>query len=79
MAVHRELGLGLRENSYQRALARKLTDAGLAFEQQQLFEVYEGSDNVRLAGYDIPVFVVEGTVLVEIKALREIDTATWRK
>jgi GxxExxY protein len=75
MAAHRELGPGLRENSYQKALAGKLSDAGLAFEQQKLFEVYEGSDNARLAGYYIPDFVVEGLVIVEIKALRGLDNS----
>lgn len=75
MAAHRELGPGLRENSYQRALASKFTDAGFAFEQQKLFEVYEGADGARLAGYYIPDFVVEGTVIVEIKALRGLDNS----
>jgi GxxExxY protein len=73
MAVHRELGPGLRENSYQRALANKLMDAGLGVEQQKLYAVYEGSDHARLAGYYIPDFVVEGLVIVEIKALRGLD------
>jgi GxxExxY protein len=41
MTVHRELGPGLREDSYQRALANKLTEADFAFEQQKLYEVYE--------------------------------------
>lgn len=75
MAVHRELGPGLRENSYQRALAGKLTNAGLSFEQQKLYEVYEGVDNARLVGYYIPDFIVEGTVVVEIKALRALDNS----
>jgi GxxExxY protein len=35
MAVHRELGPGLREDSYQRALANKLIDAEIAFEPQK--------------------------------------------
>jgi GxxExxY protein len=47
----------------------------LGFEQQKLFEVYEGSDDARLAGYYIPDFVVEGTVIVEIKALRGLDNS----
>lgn len=75
MAVHRELGPGLRENSYQRALASKLSDAGLTFEQQKLFEVYQGADSARLAGYYIPDLVVEGSVIVEIKALRGLDNS----
>ncbi len=75
MAVHRELGSGLRENSYQRALANKLTDAGLAFEQQKLYKVYEGQEQKRLVGYYIPDFVVDDSVIVEIKALRGLDNS----
>ncbi len=74
MAVHRELGPGLREDSYQRALANKLTDAGLAVEQQKLYEVYESPEQ-RLIGYYIPDFVIEGSVIVEIKALRGMDNS----
>ncbi len=51
MAVHRELGPGLRENSYQRAMANKLNDADFAIEQQKLYEVYENPQNQRLVGY----------------------------
>jgi GxxExxY protein len=75
MAVHRELGPGLRENSYQRALANKLNDAGLAFEQQKLYEVYEGQEQKRLVGYYIPDYVIEGSIIVEIKALRGLDNS----
>jgi GxxExxY protein len=73
MAVHRELWPGLQEDSYQRVLANKLTDAGFAFEQQKLYEVFD--EQKRLAGYYIPDFVVEGAVIVEIKALRGIDNS----
>ncbi len=75
MAVHRELGPGLREDSYQRALANKLMDAEFAFEQQKLYEVYEDPEQKRLVGYDIPDYVVEGAVVVEIKALSGIDNS----
>jgi GxxExxY protein len=34
MAVHRALGPSLREDSYQRALAASLQEAGLGFEPQ---------------------------------------------
>jgi GxxExxY protein len=79
MAVHRELGSGLRENSYQRALAGKFADASLAFEQQKLFEVYEGPDHAHLAGYYIPDFVVEGRSLSKSRRSGDLTTATWRK
>jgi GxxExxY protein len=73
MAVHRELGPGLREDSYQRALANKLTDTGLVFEQQKHYEVFD--EQKRLVGYYIPDFVVEESVIVEIKALRGLDNS----
>ncbi len=75
MAVHRELGPGLREDSYQRALANKLTDANLAFEQQKLYEVYENPEEKRLVGYYIPDYIVEEKVIVEIKALHGLDNS----
>jgi len=34
--VHRDLGPGLVESAYQRALARELTLSGIAFEEQKL-------------------------------------------
>jgi GxxExxY protein len=75
MAVHRELGPGLREDSYQRALANALTGASLTFEAQKQYSVYDDPDKRRLAGYYIPDFVVEAVVIVEIKALRCLDSS----
>lgn len=73
MAAHRELGPGLREDSYQRALANDLKDAAFFFEEQKLYEVYGGEEHQRLIGYYIPDFVVEEKLIVEIKALRGLD------
>jgi len=75
MAVHRNLGPGYRENSYQRDLGSHLTDTGLAFEAQKLLEVYDTSMGEQLIGYYIPDFLVENTVVVEIKALRGLDNS----
>jgi GxxExxY protein len=75
MRVHRELGPGLRENSYQRALAYSLSEACLAFEAQKLYSVYDDPDQHRLVGYYIPDFVVDGTIIIEIKALRGLDNS----
>jgi len=72
MAAHRELGPGYRENTYQRALEARLSEAGLAHEPQKLFEVH---DNEVLVGYYIPDFIVEETVPVEIKALNGLDNS----
>ncbi|MBI3942210.1 MAG: GxxExxY protein [Chloroflexi bacterium] len=56
MAVHRRLGPGHREEIYQRALEAELEKAGLSFESQKNFDVY---DNGRLVGYFIPYLIVE--------------------
>ena len=54
MAVHRGLGSGLREDTYQRDLEVHLAEAGLAFEAQKLFEVYDSLGGGQLIGYYIP-------------------------
>jgi GxxExxY protein len=65
MAVHRRLGPGHKEDVYQQALEASLEEAGLAFEAQKNLDVYDGE---RLVGYYIPDFIVEGKVILEIKA-----------
>ncbi len=50
MAVHSKLGPGLRENTYQRDLAVHFTEAGLTFEAQKLYEVYDSVDESQLIG-----------------------------
>jgi GxxExxY protein len=72
MALHRELGPGLREDTYQRGLETRLSESGLAFESQQLLEVHADGT---LVGYYVPDLVVEGAVVVEIKALDALDNA----
>jgi len=65
MAVHRRLGPGHKEEVYQRALEAEFEKVGLSFEAQKNLEVH---DEERLVGYYIPDFIVEGKVIVEIKA-----------
>jgi GxxExxY protein len=69
MAIHRRLGPGLREDTYQRALDVALTEAGLAFEPQKLLEVHDPDASGVLVGYYVPDFVVDSKAVVEIKAL----------
>jgi len=66
IAVHRELGPGLLESLYQEAFALELGAEKLAFETQVAIPAfYRG---VRLnGGYRID-FLVEGQVVVELKA-----------
>jgi len=65
MAVHRRIGPGQKEAVYQRALEAEFEKVELAFEAQKNLEVY---DEGRLVGYYIPDFIIEGKVIVEIKA-----------
>src|SRR4030042_3844458 len=75
MAVHRKLGPGLREDSYQRSLANYLSEASLSFEEQKLYPVFDDTDQERLVGYYIPDFIVEESIIVEIKAIKGVDNS----
>lgn len=75
MAVHRELGPGYREDTYQRDLAAHLRDKDILFEEQKLYEVADTSSQSTLIGYYIPDFVIDGKVVVEIKALKGTDNS----
>ena len=68
--VHRHLGPGLLESIYEDCLAREMTIQGLAFERQKpLPTVYK---DLRLdAGYRVD-FLVEGRVVVELKAVEAV-------
>jgi len=75
MAVHRALGPGLRENTYQRSLDNHFSEASLSFEAEKLYPVYDDPDQERLVGYYIPDFVIEEAVIVEIKAVNALDNS----
>ncbi len=65
--VHRELGPGLLESAYQRALAHELTLRGLQFEEQKLCAVTYKNLLIENA-YRLD-FLVGGKVVVELKAV----------
>jgi GxxExxY protein len=67
MEVHRGLGPGLLESSYEMCLCRELSIRGIPFERQVPIPVeYKG---VKLdCGYRADI-VVDGAILVEIKAI----------
>lgn len=69
MEVHRVLGPGFLEVVYQAALAHELTLRGIKFEQHVKLPVnYKG---VLLGTYEAD-FVIEGSIIVEIKAVQAI-------
>ncbi len=70
--VHREIGRGLLESAYQACLERELALQGIPFESQKPLSVaYKG---VQLdCGYRLDL-VVDGKVIVELKAVDELHT-----
>ncbi len=65
--VHRELGPGLLESAYQRALAHELRLRQIPFEQQQLCPV-QYKDLIIDDAYRLD-FLVNGVVVVELKTV----------
>ena len=66
MEVHSRLGPGLREEHYQKATEEMLSKSGLNYEAQKQIEVYLGK---RLLGLLFTDLLIEGLVVVELKAL----------
>ena len=71
MNVHRELGPGLLESAYEACLAFELTDMGLKVERQKPLPVVYRGVNLE-CGYRLD-FLVEGKVVVELKAVEQGD------
>lgn len=69
MEVLDTLGHGLREKTYERALAVEMRRKGIAFEQQRIFPViYKGE----LIDEYIPDLIVLGQVVVDAKTIEQI-------
>lgn len=65
--VHRELGPGLLESAYQRALAHELFVRNMPFEEQKLLSV-QYKDLIIDDAYRLD-FLVDGQVVVELKTV----------
>ena len=71
MEVHRELGSGFLEAVYQKALAHELRLRKILFEEQVHLPItYKGE----LIGNYIADFVVDGKLIVEIKAVSRLSS-----
>lgn len=71
-AVKKELGGGHKEIVYQRALAEEFAQRKLAFDREKRIPIFY---NKKPVGIYQPDFVVEGSVVVELKAQTFVGTA----
>jgi GxxExxY protein len=68
--VHRHLGPGLLEGTYEAALAIELESAGLHFERQLVFPILYKEKKIGEYRLDL---LVENEVVVEIKSVERFD------
>ena len=74
--VHKFLGNGFQEVIYQRALAYEMGRAGREFAREIEQDIFY-KDLPEPIGTRRADFVVEGKVLVELKALTQIEDVHW--
>ncbi|MBI4810445.1 MAG: GxxExxY protein [Ignavibacteriales bacterium] len=70
MRVHSTLGNGFQEVIYQRALAIEMQKEGLEFAREQEMPIFYDNQEIGTRRVD---FMVEGKVLVELKALTLLE------
>ncbi len=70
IAVHKALGPGFIETVYENALCVELAACGIRFEQQKAIRILHREVVVGEHRLDL---LVEGCLLVELKAVKEID------
>lgn len=70
--VHNELGNGFQEVIYQRALAWEMSQRNLVFAREIEQEIFY-KNLPKPIGTRRADFVVEGKVLVELKAMKELE------
>jgi GxxExxY protein len=74
--VHKFLGNGFQEVIYQRALAYEMSQAGLVFAREIEQDIFY-KDLPEPIGRRRADFVVEGKVLVELKAVIQLEDVHW--
>ncbi len=70
MKVHNTLGNGFQEIIYQRCLAIELKKAGISFLREQDQTIFYDGEDVGSRRAD---FVVEGKIIVELKAIINLE------
>jgi GxxExxY protein len=69
ITVHRELGPGLAEKIYLRALCLELSAAGIGYEREKRFEIAYRGNVIGVVRVD---FVVGGEIILEVKSVEQI-------
>jgi GxxExxY protein len=72
MQVHRVLGNGFQEVIYQRALAVEFNHIGIRYEREKEMNIFYRDEQVGTRRVD---FFVEESVMVELKAVSELEEA----
>ena len=72
MEVHKYLGNGFQELIYSRALAYEMDMIGLSYQREKEHDIYY-KDKPTPIGTRRADFLVEGVVLVELKAIIELN------
>lgn len=70
MKVHSTLGNGFQEVIYQRALAIEMTKQGLSFQREMEMDIFYEAEHIGTRRVD---FFVEGIIMVELKALIQLE------
>ena len=74
IAVHRELGPGFLESVYEQALAVEFAIRGIAFVRQQTIPLFYRDHQIGEHRLD---FVVEGKIVVELKAVEALENVNF--
>ena len=69
--VHRELGPGLLESTYEQCLCYELSKAGISFERQKELPVKYQEVEID-CGYRIDI-LVEGKLIIELKSVESLQ------
>jgi GxxExxY protein len=71
MKVHSIMGPGFTEKVYQEALALEFQERNIPFKRE--VEIHASYKGITLAGTFVPDFICYDKIIVEIKAVRELD------
>lgn len=77
MRVHQNLGPGLLESVYQKALSMELDDACLEFEEEVPIDVVYNGNNLGI-GFKIDI-LVENTVILELKSVAQLEKVHYKQ